>query len=134
MLAHTLGNPFDILSILTFCRKYDLWLIEDNCDALGSIYTMPLEKAKKLSLEHLISIAENGEHDLIQIKQKNNRLYLSAPTGTWGDISTQSFYPPHHLTMGEGGAVNITCKQKLKIYAESFRDWGRDCWCSSWSR
>lgn len=131
MLAHTLGNPFDILSILTFCRKYDLWLIEDNCDALGSIYTMPLEKAKKLSLEHLISIAENGEHDLIQIKQKNNRLYLSAPTGTWGDISTQSFYPPHHLTMGEGGAVNITWQAKLKIYAESFRDWGRDCWCPS---
>lgn len=92
MLAHTLGNPFDVNAVLAFCRKHDLWLIEDNCDALGSLY--------------------DGK-----------------PTGSFGHISTQSFYPPHHITMGEGGAVNV-CSQKLKTIVESFRDWGRDCWCS----
>ena len=94
MMAHTLGNPFDLVMVTDFCRRHQLWLLEDNCDALGSRY--------------------------------DNQL-----TGTFGDLSTQSFYPPHHLTMGEGGAVNIVRDMKLKVLAESFRDWGRDCWCAS---
>ena len=113
--------------MLEFCQKYDLWLIEDNCDALGCTYTLPLEKAKALGLSHLIKIAEKGEHSIIRIEDG----LLTAPTGSFGDISTQSFYPPHHLTMGEGGSVNIIRKPPLKTYAESFRDWGRDCWCPS---
>jgi CDP-6-deoxy-D-xylo-4-hexulose-3-dehydrase len=91
MLAHTLGNPFDVDRVLRFCRKHDLWLIEDNCDALGSAY--------------------KGRF-----------------TGSFGHIATQSFYPPHHMTMGEGGAL-FTNDPKLKRLIESFRDWGRDCWC-----
>jgi CDP-6-deoxy-D-xylo-4-hexulose-3-dehydrase len=97
MLAHTLGNPFDLQSGRDFCDKYKLWLIEDNCDALGSKY-----------LYH-------GEWKY---------------TGTIGHIGTSSFYPPHHITMGEGGAV-YTNDGKLKQIIESFRDWGRDCWCPS---
>lgn len=93
-MAHTLGNPFDLTAVGDFCRRHGLWLIEDNCDALGSRY--------------------------------DNRL-----TGSFGDLSTQSFYPPHHLTLGEGGAVNIAREPLLKVLAESFRDWGRDCWCPS---
>ena len=92
-LAHTLGNPFEVDKIKDFCEDKKLWLIEDNCDALGSKY--------------------------------NNVL-----TGTFGDISTLSFYPAHHITMGEGGAV-ITDSTKLKLSIDSYRDWGRDCWCKS---
>jgi CDP-6-deoxy-D-xylo-4-hexulose-3-dehydrase len=99
MMAHTLGNPFDLTAATEFCRKHSLWLIEDNCDALGSLYARPGEAAKF--------------------------------TGTFGDLSTQSFYPPHHLTLGEGGAVNIVRDMKFKVLVESFRDWGRDCWCAS---
>jgi len=99
MMAHTLGNPFDLTTVTDFCRRHDLWLIEDNCDALGSLYARPGEEARH--------------------------------TGTFGDISTQSFYPPHHLTLGEGGAVNIVRDMKFKVLIESFRDWGRDCWCAS---
>jgi len=91
MLAHSLGNPFNIRAVMDICRKHNLWLIEDNCDALGSKY--------------------------------NNQL-----TGTFGDIGTLSFYPAHHITMGEGGAV-FTNNPKLKPIIESFRDWGRDCYC-----
>jgi CDP-6-deoxy-D-xylo-4-hexulose-3-dehydrase len=132
MIAHALGNPFDLGSVLAFCRKYDLWLIEDNCDALGCTYTMPVAKAKALGLDHLLKQAEAG-HAWIRVTKDSvsGVEVLTAPTGTWGDISTQSFYPPHHLTMGEGGAVNIIAKPPLKTYAESFRDWGRDCWCAS---
>ena len=97
MIAHTLGNPFDLEYISEFCKKHDLWLIEDNCDALGSTYTI------------------NGEEKL---------------TGTVGDIGTSSFYPPHHMTMGEGGAV-YTDNALLNKIIKSFRDWGRDCQCSS---
>lgn len=97
MLAHTLGNPFDIDKVKNFCDKHDLWLIEDNCDALGSKYFY------------------NGEWRYC---------------GTIGDIGTSSFYPPHHITMGEGGAV-YTNSFELKRIVESFRDWGRDCWCPS---
>ena len=92
MLAHSLGNPFNIKVVMEICRKHELWLIEDNCDALGSRY--------------------NGQL-----------------TGTFGDIGTLSFYPAHHITMGEGGAV-FTNNQELKLIAESFRDWGRDCYCA----
>lgn len=95
MLAHSLGNPFNIKAIKTFCEKYNLWLIEDNCDALGSEYTL------------------DG---------------ITKKTGTWGDIGTSSFYPPHHMTMGEGGAV-YTNDPLLNKIVRSFRDWGRDCWC-----
>jgi CDP-4-dehydro-6-deoxyglucose reductase, E1 len=127
MMAHALGNPFELVTVLEFCQKHDLWLVEDNCDALGCTYSLPLEKAKSLGLDHLIKIAEKGEHTIIRIENG----MLTAPTGSFGDISTQSFYPPHHLTMGEGGSVNIIRRAPLKTYAESFRDWGRDCWCAS---
>ncbi len=119
MMAHTLGNPFDLGAVLEFCRKHDLWLIEDNCDALGCTYSMPVARAKALGFtENSPGIPANGTH-------------ITRFTGAWGDLSTQSFYPPHHLTMGEGGAVSIVHRPPLKTYAESFRDWGRDCWCAS---
>lgn len=92
MIAHTLGNPFDLASVSQLCKKHGLWLIEDCCDALGSTYA-------------------------------------SQPVGTFGDIATISFYPAHHITMGEGGAV-FTNNPELKLIAESFRDWGRDCYCA----
>jgi len=92
MLAHTLGNPFNLEVITALCKKYNLWLVEDCCDALGSTY--------------------NGQM-----------------VGTFGDIGTMSFYPAHHITMGEGGAV-FTNNYELKMIAESFRDWGRDCYCA----
>ncbi len=175
MIAHALGNPFDVAAVLEFCRRHDLWLIEDNCDALGCTYSMPLERAKKLGLDHLIKLAEANalqvEGESLNSSADSKRSgsiaspadaststlilkldpsgasstanfnwpkipfikngILTAYTGTFGDISTQSFYPPHHLTMGEGGAVNIVSRPPLKTYAESFRDWGRDCWCPS---
>lgn len=93
MIAHTLGNPFDLDAVTAFCKKHSLYLVEDNCDALGSLYD-----GKK--------------------------------TGTFGTIATSSFYPPHHITMGEGGAVYFN-SAKLRTPLESFRDWGRDCWCAS---
>jgi len=119
MIAHTLGNSFNLSAVLSFCKKYDLWLIEDNCDSLGSTYSMPIALAKSLGVtENSPGIPENDG-------------LITRYTGTWGDLSTQSFYPPHHLTMGEGGAINIISKAALKSYVESFRDWGRDCWCAS---
>lgn len=132
MMAHALGNPFDLAKVLRFCKEHDLWLIEDNCDALGCTYSMPVRLAQELELKHLLKAAESG-HPWIRIENTgvDSEPVLTAPTGTWGDISTQSFYPPHHLTMGEGGAVNIVKQAALKVIAESFRDWGRDCWCAS---
>lgn len=97
MIAHTLGNPFNLKAVKDFCKKYDLWLVEDNCDALGSTYEI------------------DGEVKM---------------TGTVGDIGTSSFYPPHHMTMGEGGAV-YTDNPLLHKIIRSFRDWGRDCVCPS---
>ena len=97
MIAHTLGNPFDLKSVKAFCDKHNLWLVEDNCDALGSKYTL------------------------------DGKEYF---TGTVGDIGTSSFYPPHHMTMGEGGAV-YTDDPLLNKCIRSFRDWGRDCICPS---
>jgi len=119
MMAHALGNPFDIATTLAFCRRYNLWLVEDNCDALGCSYSMPRELAESLGFSENSPGLDEGADRIVRW------------TGTWGDLSTQSFYPPHHLTMGEGGAVNIVRDQKLKVIAESFRDWGRDCWCPS---
>ena len=119
MMAHALGNPFDLATTLAFCRKYNLWLVEDNCDALGCSYSMPRSLAESLGFTENSPGLDEGPDRVVRW------------TGTWGDISTQSFYPPHHLTMGEGGAVNIVRDQKLKVIAESFRDWGRDCWCPS---
>ncbi|MEP0202530.1 MAG: lipopolysaccharide biosynthesis protein RfbH [Halioglobus sp.] len=92
MLAHTLGNPFNLAKVKSLCEKYHLWLVEDCCDALGATYEGKM-------------------------------------VGTWGDIGTLSFYPAHHITMGEGGAV-FTNSPTLKVIAESFRDWGRDCYCA----
>ena len=154
MIAHALGNPFEIAAVVEFCRRHDLWLIEDNCDALGSTYSLPVARAKALGLDHLLKIAEAnavaGSAGHVQCSSLGGVCsslstpvsssqgvpfvrngMLTAYTGTFGDISTQSFYPPHHLTMGEGGAVNIISRHSLKAYAESFRDWGRDCWCAS---
>jgi CDP-6-deoxy-D-xylo-4-hexulose-3-dehydrase len=119
MMAHALGNPFDLATTLAFCRRHDLWLVEDNCDALGCSYSMPRPLAESLGFTENSPGLHEGPERVVRW------------TGTWGDISTQSFYPPHHLTMGEGGAVNIVRDQKLKVIAESFRDWGRDCWCPS---
>jgi len=154
MIAHALGNPFEVTAVLEFCRRHDLWLIEDNCDALGCTYSLPVGRAKALGLDHLLKLAEanavagsagdvqgssssavgSSTSATVSSSQKvpfvQNGI-LTAYTGTFGDISTQSFYPPHHLTMGEGGAVNIISRPPLKAYAESFRDWGRDCWCAS---
>jgi len=133
MIAHTLGNPFDLGAVLEFCHRHELWLIEDNCDALGCTYAMPLAQARALHLDHLLEPAKANS----LLPPNAARLpaivdgLLVAYTGSWGDLSTQSFYPPHHLTMGEGGAVNIVSRPPLKKYAESFRDWGRDCWCAS---
>jgi CDP-6-deoxy-D-xylo-4-hexulose-3-dehydrase len=92
MVAHTLGNPFDLGAITAFCKKHRLWLVEDNCDAAGS-------------------------------------LFQGRKTGTFGDLATLSFYPPHHMTMGEGGAV-LTSDDALERALTSLRDWGRDCWCA----
>lgn len=97
MIAHTLGNPFDLRAVREFCDKHGLWLVEDNCDALGSEYTI------------------DGETRF---------------TGTWGDIAASSFYPPHHMTMGEGGAV-YTDNELFHRLILSYRDWGRDCICPS---
>ncbi|MCD8364075.1 MAG: lipopolysaccharide biosynthesis protein RfbH [Lachnospiraceae bacterium] len=97
MIAHTLGNPFDLAAVKVFCDKHGLWLVEDNCDALGTTYT--IDGVTKFS-------------------------------GTWGDIGTSSFYPPHHMTMGEGGCV-YTDNPLLHRLILSYRDWGRDCVCPS---
>lgn len=132
MMAHALGNPFDLGTVVEFCHRHNLWLVEDNCDALGCSYSLPVERARAIGLDHLIKLAEkNAAEGRIDRLPAIKDGVLTAWTGSFGDISTQSFYPPHHLTMGEGGAVNIIRRPPLKTYAESFRDWGRDCWCPS---
>jgi CDP-6-deoxy-D-xylo-4-hexulose-3-dehydrase len=125
MLAHTLGNPFDLQSVKAFCDRHNLWLIEDNCDALGSRYGR-LDGWKAGSLE-----SSNPQN--FQTSNPQNATLQPSDfqyTGTIGHIGTSSFYPPHHMTMGEGGAV-YTNDTTLKRLVESFRDWGRDCWCVS---
>jgi CDP-4-dehydro-6-deoxyglucose reductase, E1 len=132
MIGHTLSNPFDLTETLTFCHKYDLWLIEDNCDSLGSTYSMPLEQAKALGLDYLLKSATGpGPEPSSDRSAKVQDGTLTAPTGSWGDLSTQSFYPPHHITLGEGGTVNVIRNTLFKVILESFRDWGRDCYCAS---
>jgi CDP-6-deoxy-D-xylo-4-hexulose-3-dehydrase len=116
MMAHALGNPFDLSQTVEFCKEYGLWLVEDNCDALGCTYTIPADSPLQRFYPKYPRNADGS---------------LTKYTGSWGDLSTQSFYPPHHLTMGEGGAVNIIEQAALKVLAESYRDWGRDCWCAS---
>ena len=101
MAAHTLGNPFDLDAVVAFCRRHDLFLVEDNCDALGSAYTSLLGPTAE-----------------------------TRRTGSFGDLATSSFYPPHHMTTGEGGAVYAR-DEELDTIAASFRDWGRDCYCKS---
>lgn len=130
MMAHALGNPFELATVLEFCKRHELWLIEDNCDALGCTYSLPVALARDLGLEHLLKLAEKRSGQPGRFPQVRDDV-LTSYTGTFGDLSTQSFYPPHHLTMGEGGAVNIVSRASFKSYAESFRDWGRDCWCPS---
>lgn len=122
MLAHTLGNPFDLAAVKAFCDKYNLWLIEDNCDALGSRYQMPNSSVSQLSTPQL-STPQSSTPQLLTFNEFQF-------TGTIGHIGTSSFYPPHHMTMGEGGAV-YTNQVELKRIVESLRDWGRDCWCPS---
>ncbi|RLA93146.1 MAG: lipopolysaccharide biosynthesis protein RfbH, partial [Deltaproteobacteria bacterium] len=118
MLAHTLGNPFDIDRVLAFCQKHNLWLIEDCCDALGSTYTPSQLSALSFELSAFDqSPSATSQHP------------TPRKCGTFGHIATFSFYPPHHITMGEGGAV-CTNDIELKRLVESFRDWGRDCWCA----
>jgi len=109
MLAHTLGNPFNIAEVLRVARKYDLWVIEDCCDALGTTYSPATQ--------------------LTDYKGNEIPQGVARHVGTFGDIATLSFYPAHHITMGEGGAV-FTNHGKLKPILESFRDWGRDCFCA----
>jgi len=131
MIAHGLGNPFNLAEVVAFCHRHGLWLVEDNCDALGCTYTLPADLAESIGLEHLVKLArrraEEGRGGLPVISGG----LLTAYTGSFGDLSTQSFYPPHHLTMGEGGAVNVVRRPQFKTIIESFRDWGRDCWCPS---
>ncbi|MEI7481991.1 MAG: lipopolysaccharide biosynthesis protein RfbH [Elusimicrobiota bacterium] len=131
MVAHTLGNPFDLKAVRAFCDKHNLWLIEDNCDALGSRYRMQSDlEAKQLGCK---AIRMQGSLGTGGHPAKRLCLQAAKPlqyTGTFGDIGTSSFYPPHHMTMGEGGAV-YTNNPQLKRLVDSFRDWGRDCWCPS---
>ncbi len=132
MLAHTLGNPFDIQTVKTFCQKHNLWLIEDNCDALGSSYA--LEEDEKMGSCEDVNNPPTQPHNLTTSVSSHTHT-TSQPLnfrycGTFGDIATSSFYPPHHMTMGEGGAV-YTSNKLLKKIILSMRDWGRDCWCES---
>lgn len=112
MLAHTLGNPYNLAEVTRIAKKYNLWLIEDCCDALGSTYALPSANDS--------TARESGHRSPVTGHQF---------VGTFGDIATLSFYPAHHITMGEGGAV-FTNNDELKRIAESFRDWGRDCYCA----
>jgi CDP-6-deoxy-D-xylo-4-hexulose-3-dehydrase len=125
-LPHTLGNPFDLDAVTTFCRKHDLYLIEDNCDALGATYELQAEKGAPFSATHRLGTPHSSEGGHLPANEQRERLY----TGAIGDIATFSFYPAHHITMGEGGAVT-TNSGELKRLIESFRDWGRDCWCET---
>jgi CDP-6-deoxy-D-xylo-4-hexulose-3-dehydrase len=125
-LPHTLGNPFDLNAVATFCRQHDLWLIEDNCDALGATYEPGQENDIEPSAPRRSGATQRGEGGDPPANERRARLY----TGAIGDIATFSFYPAHHITMGEGGAVT-TGSGELKRLIESFRDWGRDCWCET---
>ena len=153
MIAHTLGNPFDLSAVKAFCDAHNLWLVEDNCDALGTQYTINgekleaalSEKTKAVMIAHTLGNPFDlqkvkefcDRHDLWLVEDNcdalGSRYELNGEwhfTGTIGDIGTSSFYPPHHMTMGEGGCV-YTNNPLLNRLILSFRDWGRDCICPS---
>ena len=165
MIAHTLGNPFDIKSVKDFCDRHDLWLIEDNCDSLGSEYTIRTDdlsgnihrnedktdsSVHKNEDETDSSVRGNGDKTDSSVHRNGDKTDSSVHrneeetdvsvhvneteetrlTGAWGDIGTSSFYPPHHMTMGEGGCV-YTNNPLLSKLILSYRDWGRDCVCAS---
>ena len=123
MMAHTMGVPFHLDTVMAIVKKHNLWLIEDNCDALGSTYTMKYGDMNRI---HDRPETDEGQNSVScpQISKISPRL-----TGTFGDLSTFSFYPAHHITLGEGGCV-ATDDDDLARIARSIRDWGRDCYCS----
>ncbi len=144
MVAHTLGNPFDLSAVKAFCDKYGLWLVEDNCDALGTQYTIGGETRYTgtwgdIGTSSFLSAVKAfcDKYGLWLVEDNCDALGTQYTiggetryTGTWGDIGTSSFYPPHHMTMGEGGCV-YTSDPLLNRLIKSFRDWGRDCVCPS---
>lgn len=121
VLAHTLGNPYDLATITAFCAQHNLWLVEDCCDALGARFTLAADG-------HVWTPRQPTEDDP-NLWQTSTTAARERHVGTFGHLATLSFYPAHHITMGEGGAV-LTSLSTLKRAAESIRDWGRDCWCA----
>ena len=121
VLAHTLGNPYDLAAVTAFCARHNLWLIEDCCDALGACYTLAADAEVWLP-----RTPTTGDATLWQRGTDADR---ARHVGRFGHLATLSFYPAHHITMGEGGAV-LTDHAPLRRIAESIRDWGRDCWCA----
>ncbi len=121
VLAHTLGNPFDLAEVTAFCARHNLWLIEDCCDALGARYTLP---------DHAnVWLPRTPTADDPSLWRAGSEVDRARHVGRFGHLATLSFYPAHHITMGEGGAVLIDDPLLARI-AESIRDWGRDCWCA----
>ena len=121
VLAHTLGNPFDLAAVTAFCARHNLWLVEDCCDALGARYTLP---------EHAdVWLPRTPTADDPSLWRAGGEVERTRHVGRFGHLATLSFYPAHHITMGEGGAVLIDDPLLARI-AESIRDWGRDCWCA----
>ncbi len=129
-LPHTLGNPFDVEAVTAFCRRHDLWLIEDSCDALGAAYDLhpvdSIPQHRHNEQREILPAPEVQRPARIGESEKPDRRRV----GSFGDLAAFSFYPAHHITMGEGGAV-VTKNGELKKLVESFRDWGRDCWCET---
>jgi CDP-6-deoxy-D-xylo-4-hexulose-3-dehydrase len=121
VLAHTLGNPYDLGAVTAFCARHNLWLVEDCCDALGARYTLPANAE--------IWLPCTPTTDDPSLWRRGTEADRERHVGRFGHLATLSFYPAHHITMGEGGAV-LTDHALLKRIAESIRDWGRDCWCA----
>lgn len=121
VLAHTLGNPYDLAAVTAFCAHHNLWLVEDCCDALGARFTLP-ENAE-------VWLPRTPTSDDPSLWRRGSDADRTRDVGRFGHLATLSFYPAHHITMGEGGAV-LTDDPTLKRIAESIRDWGRDCWCA----
>ncbi|BAL23762.1 CDP-6deoxy-D-xylo-4-hexulose-3-dehydrase [Azoarcus sp. KH32C] len=121
VLAHTLGNPYDLAAVTAFCARHNLWLIEDCCDALGAGYTLPANAE--------VWLPRTPTPDDPALWRRGTDNDRSRHVGNFGHLATLSFYPAHHITMGEGGAV-LTSDALLRRVAESVRDWGRDCWCA----
>lgn len=127
-IAHTLGNPFNISEVLRIAQKHDLWVIEDSCDALGSIYTL---SATPSALAGVVTSARGAVPNLSPLAgagRDESGILQPRPVGSFGHLSTCSFYPAHHITTGEGGAV-LTSDNTLARIVRSLKDWGRDCWC-----